>query len=189
MKFRIVSAISLLIWIASSCVSGEEGRKMEKLPYFNLSGFLDVELAKLDGDQVIKTSRVNGKEITVDTTYTLAQWKAEFAAFYLADINSPSLALAYSTDTNFDYLTHKLLPEAKGKVKEIKIKYVNNYPSTITFRMADNNLFFSSATHGEFHMNLATNKLDHYSIETTQKVWFLKPTNIKVAGIVKEFFY
>lgn len=189
MKFRIVSAISILIWIASSCVSGEEGRKMEKLPYFNLSGFLDVELAKLDGDQVIKTSRVNGKEKTVDTTYTLAQWKAEFAAFYLADINSPSLALAYSTDTNFDYLTHKLLPEAKGKVKEIKIKYVNNYPSTITFRMADKNLFFSSATHGEFHMNLATNKLDHYSIETTQKVWFLKPTNIKVAGIVKEFFY
>ncbi|MDO8968939.1 MAG: hypothetical protein Q8S14_03455 [Algoriphagus sp.] len=185
MKFRIFPAIGLLIWLASSCVSEEKGKKMDKLPYFNLSGYLDVEMAKLDGDLVTKTSRVNGKEKTVDTTYTLDQWKAEFAAFYLADINSPSLALSYSTETNFDYLTHKLLPEAKGKVKEIKIMYVNNYPSSITFRMTDKNLFFSSATHGEFHMNLASNKLDHYSIETTQKVWFLKPTNIKVAGIVR----
>lgn len=185
MKFKIYLVSGLLIWLASSCVSEEKGKTMEALPYFNLSGFLDVEMAKLDGNLVTKTSRVNGIEKTVDTTFTLAQWKAEFAAFYLADINTPALALSYSTVTNFDYLIHKLLPDAKGKVKEIKIKYVNDYPSSITFRQSEKNLFFSSATHGELHMNLATNKLDHYSIETTQKVWFLKPTNLKVAGIVK----
>lgn len=178
-------SLGIIILILFSCVSGEEGKSMEKLPYFNLIGFIDVEIPKIDGATVIKTSRLNGEEKTVELVYTSEDWKEEFLAFYRADINSPSLARAYSTDTQFEYLIHKLLPDEKGKVQEIKIKYVSNYPSSITFHSREENLFFSTATHGEFHMNLATNRLDHYSIETTQKVWFLKPTNIKVSGIVK----
>lgn len=168
-----------------SCVTGEEGEKMEKLPYFNLSGFFDVEIAKIDGVKVIKTSRINGEEKTVELVYTAEDWKEEFLAFYRADINSPSLARAYSTDTKFEYLIHELLPGEKGKVKNIKIKYVKNYPASITFHSREENLFYTTSTIGEFHLNLATDRLDHYSIETTQKVWFLDPTNLKVSGIVK----
>jgi len=185
MNLKKYFILSLLGLVSFSCASGEEGKTMEKLPYFNLIGFIDVEIAKIDGASVIKTSRINGEEKTVELVYTSEDWKEEFLAFYRADINSPSLARAYSTDTQFEYLIHKLLPEEKGKVQEIKIKYSRDYPSSITFHSREENLFFSTATHGEFHMNLATNRLDHYSIETTQKVWFLKPTNIKVSGIVK----
>lgn len=158
---------------------------MEKLPYFNLIGFLDVEIPKIEGATVTKTSRINGEEKTVDLVYSAEDWKEELLAFYRADINSPSLARAYSTDARYEYLIHTLLPEEKGKVKEIKIKYTRDYPSSITFHSREENLFYSTSTHGEFHLNLATNKLDHYSIETTQKVWFLAPTNLKVSGIVR----
>ncbi len=174
-----------LVLAISACTAGDEGIKMEKLPYFNLSGFFDVEIAKVDGATVTKTSRVNGEEKTVEVVYSAEDWKEEFLAFYRADINSPSLARSYSTDTKYEYLIHKLLPEEKGKVKEIKIKYTRDYPSSISFHSREENLFFTTSTFGEFHMNLATNKLDHYSIETTQKVWFLKPTNIKISGIVR----
>lgn len=158
---------------------------MEKLPYFNLIGFFDLEIAKIDGEKVIKNSRINGVEKTVELVYSAEDWKEEFLAFYRADINSPSLARAYSTDTRFEYLIHKLLPGEKGKVKEIIIRYAKDYPSSITFHSKEENLFYSTSTIGEFHLNLATNKLDHYSIETTQKVWFLDPTNLKVSGVIK----
>ncbi|MFN3997487.1 hypothetical protein [Algoriphagus sp.] len=185
MNLKSYFTFCLIALVSFSCVTGEEGGKMEKLPYFNLIGFIDVEIAKIDGAAVTKTSRINGEEKIVDVVYSSQDWKEEFLAFYRADINAPSLARAYSTDTKHDYLIHKLSPGEKGKVKEITIKYTNDYPSSIKFRMAEENLFFSTTSHGEFYMNLATNKLDHYSIETTQKVWFLKPTNIKVAGVVK----
>lgn len=173
------------VFFTFSCATGEEGKKMEKLPYFNLSGFFDLEIDKIDGATVTKTSRVNGEEKTVEQVYSSEDWKEEFLAFYRADINSPSLARAYSTDTKYEYLIHELLPGEKEKVKNIKIKYTRDYPSTITFHSQEENLFFSTSTYGEFHLNLSTNKLDHYSIETTQKVWFLDPTNIKVSGILK----
>lgn len=185
MKFWKYSSLGLLFILLFSCVAEEGKKTMEELPYFNLSGFIDVEIAKLDSVTVTKTSSINGEEKTVELTYSKEDWKEEFTAFYRADINTPSLARAYSTDTQYEYLIHKLLPDAKGKVKEIKIKYTRDYPSSITFHMRDENLFYSTSTFGEFHLNLATNMLDHYSIETTQKVWFLKPTNIKLAGIIK----
>ncbi|RIW18225.1 hypothetical protein D0X99_00555 [Algoriphagus lacus] len=185
MKIQRLMLSGLLLWAAFSCVSSEGEKKLEKLPYFDLSGFIDLEISKLDGAQVTKTSRINGEEKIVDTTYSITDWKEEMEAFYQADINTPSLALSYSTETKFEYLIHKLLPEAKGKVKEIKVSYYKNYPSSVTFKMSDENMFFSTVTMGEFFMSQSTNKLDHYSIETTQKVWFLKPTNIKISGIVK----
>lgn len=185
MSFKTNFKILFLALFTFSCVSGEKEGKMEKLPYFNLIGFIDLEIAKLDSANVIKTSRINGQEKTVELVYYAADWKDEFLAFYRADINSPSLARAYSTDTKFDYLIHKLLPGEKGKIKEIKIKYSKDYPASITFHSQEENLFYFTSTFGEFHLNLATKKLDHYSIETTQKVWFLSPTNLKISGVVK----
>jgi hypothetical protein len=185
MKFGKLILSGLLVWAAFSCVSPGGEKKLEKLPYFDLAGFIDLEIGKLDGAQVTKTSRVNGEEKITEVTYSVADWKEEMEAFYQADINTPALALSYSTDTRFEYLIHELLPEAKGKVKEIKVSYYKNYPSSVTFRMSEENMFFTTATIGDFYINQTTGKLDHYSIETTQKVWFLKPTNIKISGIVK----
>lgn len=185
MKRLTYLTLGFLLLASFGCATGEKGKELEKLPYFNLRGFIELEIGKLEGATVVKTSRVNGEEKIVEVVYTAQEWKNELDAFIQADINTPSLAQSYSTDAQFDYLIHELLPEAKGKVKEIRVRYVKNYPASITFHSKDENLFFSSSTMGDFHLNLATNRLDHYSIETTQKVWFLKPTNIKVSGIIK----
>lgn len=175
----------LLTWAAFSCISGEERKTLEKLPYYNLRGLLDLELAKLDGAGVEKVSQVNGEEKSVAKTFSLQDWKEEFEVFYSADINSPALASSYSTETVGEDLIHRLLPEAKGKVKEIRIRYDKEYPVSVTLRIAEKNLFFSSTTLGELYLNQATEKIDHYAIETTQKVWFLQPTHIKITGVVK----
>jgi len=185
MKLKIHLIFGLLIWAAFSCVSHEEGKKLEELPYFNLKGFMDLELAKLDGAEVTKLSEIDGEETTVEKTYSLKEWKEEFEAFYSADINTPAMALSYSTETEGEYLIHRLLSDTKGKVKEIRIKYIKEYPTSVSIKTADKNLFFSTTTVADFYMNMATEKVDHYTIETTQKVWFLDPTHIKISGVVK----
>ena len=76
----------------------------------------------------------------------------------------------------------RMLP--KGKVKEISIRYVQNYPRWVTFRLNDENMFYQSTTLGEIFMNQSTRKIDYYKIETTQKVMFLSPTHIKISGII-----
>ena len=185
MKLKTYLIFGLLIWAAFSCISEEKEKALEKLPYFNLSGFVDLELAKLDGATVSKISQINGEETAVEKIYSLKDWKEEFEAFYTADINSPALVLSYSTETEGEYLIHRLLPEAKAKVKEIKIRYIKEYPISVSIRTTEKNLFFSSSTIGEFYLNQATEKIDHYTIESTQKVWFLDPTHIKISGAVK----
>ena len=183
MKIKLYISF-LLLGAVLACAPTKEELALEKLPYFDLKGFLDLEISKLAGDSVLKTSEIKGEEQIVDLKYASAQWKEEFAAFYEADINVPSLATAYGTRTTPDQLIHELLPEAEGKVKEISIRYVQNYPAWVIFRLKDENMFYQSTTLGEIFMNQATGKIDHYEIETTQKVLFLSPTHIKIAGII-----
>jgi hypothetical protein len=174
----------LLFGVVIGCSPNKEELNMEKLPYFDLKSFINLELSKIEGDSVLKTSEINGEEQVVDLNYTSKEWKEEFAAFYQADINVPSLASSYSTRTTPDQLIHELLPEAKGKVKDITIRYVQNYPAWVMFKIKDENLFYSSTTLGELFMNQATGKIDQYKLETTQKVLFLSPTHIKISGFI-----
>ncbi|MBC6365376.1 hypothetical protein [Algoriphagus sp. AK58] len=185
MKITKLAFLGLFFWTAFSCVPSNEEVKMEKLPYYDIKGLLNLELGKLDSATVIKTSRINGKEHTEEVVYSLQDWKEEFEYFYQADINIPSLASSYSTETKSDYLIHRLLPDSKGKVKEITIRYVQNYPASVFFKMKEENIFFTSTTTGEFYISQSSGKLDHYYVETTQKVMFLKPTNIKISGLLK----
>ncbi|MDA1267666.1 MAG: hypothetical protein O2829_01025 [Bacteroidetes bacterium] len=174
----------LLLGAVLACAPTKEEPALEKLPYFDLKGFIDLEINKLEGDSVFKTSEINGEKQIQELLYTSKDWKEEFVSFYQADINVPSLATAYSTRTTPDQLIHELLPEAKGKVKEITIRYVENYPAWVTFKLKDENMFYQSTTFGEIYLNQTDRKIDLYKIETTQKVLFLSPTNIKISGII-----
>jgi hypothetical protein len=183
MKIKLYFSF-LLLGAVLACAPTKEEPALEKLPYFDLKSFINLELSKIEGDSVLKTSEINGEEQLVELQYDSAQWKEEFAAFYEADINVPSLASSYSTRTTPDQLIHELLPEAKGKVKDLTIRYVQNYPAWVTFKIKDENLFYSSTTLGELFMNQATGKIDQYKLETTQKVMFLSPTHIKISGFI-----
>jgi hypothetical protein len=183
MKIKLYFSF-LLLGVVLSCAPTKEEPVLDKLPYFDLKGFIDLEINELEGDSVLKISEINGEKQTQDLRYTAKDWKEEFASFYQADINVPSLVTAYGTRTTPDQLIHELLPEAKGKVKEITIRYVQNYPVWVTFKLKDENMFYQSTTLGEIFLNQTARKIDHYKIETTQKVLFLSPTHIKISGII-----
>lgn len=185
MNLKKVFVSLLLAATALACAPAKEEPLLEALPYFDLKAFLNLELNELDGAKVIKTSEINGEKKVEERVYTEQDWKEELDYFYAADINLPALATSYSTKSRSDFLIHELLPEAKGKVKELSIRYVQNYPAWVSFKIKEENYFYSTTTLGEAYLNQATGKLDHYSLETTQKVMFLSPTNIKISGIIQ----
>lgn len=183
--YRIYFGIILLASIGLFSCEAPVNTSLDKMPYFDLEGFIDEETMKLDGAKVVKISRVQGKEETTEATYSTQDWINEFEVFFNADINKPSTMLSYDTQINKNVLTHELLPNSKGKVKFIKVHYVEDQVSRVEIKTAEDNMFYSSVTLGSIYMNKATKKVDHYSIETTQKIWFLKPNNMKILGALK----
>lgn len=155
------------------------------MPYFDLKGYVKMEAEKLDGSEVILSSRVQGKENREEKILTKIQWLEQFDTFIQSDINKPALYLSYDTKVKNNVLIHSIFQDADEKVKEIKITYIDDKVISATLKSSEENLFYSTSTSAELYMNYVTQKVDHYSIETTQKIWFLKPSNIKVMGAIK----
>ena len=188
MRIQSILIAGLFFWAAFACTPKPEASpqaKMEKLPYFDLAGYIEQEIPKVDGANVSKLSRVQNQEEKADVVYSVQDWKEELDIFFQADINKPSLAKSYDTQLNSSYLTHTLLPGEKGKVKEITVRYDKDKPSGITVKLVEENMFYTSTTIGQVYFNVENQKLDHYSVESTQKIWFLKPNNMKIMGAVK----
>ncbi|OYX16358.1 MAG: hypothetical protein B7Z16_11620, partial [Algoriphagus sp. 32-45-6] len=109
MKHRSVIWIGLLLWAAFSCEVYEQKLSPDKLPYFDVKSFLELQITNLgDSAKVLKTSRINGKEEITELGYSRQDWTEEFDAFFKADINIPALASSYSTETKLYYLIHQL---------------------------------------------------------------------------------
>lgn len=181
-----VLSISFFIFLACNSPSGKPDGKMKVLPYYDLKGFLEQEIEKLDSVTVTKVSRINNEENQNTLKFSKQDWLEELDVFFRADINKPSLLNSFTTEVIQDYLIHRAKPEVKTPVKEIKVRIVNDMPVWITFKIAEENIFYTSYTLGELYMNNADNRIDHYSIETTQKIWFLKANNMKISGVIRD---
>lgn len=180
-----IRLIPTLFFFFILCSCGELAKtEQEKMPYFDLKGFVQLEAEKLDGTEVILISRVQGEENREEKILTENQWLEQFDTFIQADINKPSLYLSYDTKVKNNILIHSLFEDSNEKVKEIKITYIDDKVISATLKSSEENLFYSTTTFAELYINNATQKVDHYSIETTQKIWFLKPSNIKIIGAV-----
>ncbi|MDR7128637.1 hypothetical protein J2X69_000969 [Algoriphagus sp. 4150] len=167
-----------------SCVD-ETTNALEKQPYFDLKGFIESKIQEIDSVEVIKISQVQGEETQTQLTYAIKDWQEEFGIFTEADINKASLLESYETESSDDSLTHKLYPKSKGKVKYIKVMYSSDEISSISIKVAEKNLFYTSTTLAELYMNNESNLIDRYSIETTQKIWFLDANKMKILGELK----
>lgn len=188
MRIQSLFIAGLILLAAFACTPKPEASTepiMAKLPYFDLKGYIEQTIPKMEGAKVAKISRVQNQEESADVVYSAQDWREELDIFFQADINKPSLAQSYDTQTKNSYLFHKLLPGEKGKVKEITIRYDNDIPTGITVKLMEENMFYTSTTIGQVYFNVETTKLDHYSVESTQKIWFLKPNNMKIMGAVK----
>ncbi len=176
---------TLLVWTSCSSPSENSKGRMEVLPYYDLKGFIEQQVDKIDSAQVVILSRINQEENQSTVTLSKAELLEELDVFIRADINKPSLVTSYTTEVARDFLIHEAMPEEKTKVKEIKVRIVDDRPVWITFKMAEENMFYSSYTIGELYINNQTDQIDHYSIETSQKIWFLKANNMKISGVIK----
>ncbi|WP_192347577.1 hypothetical protein [Algoriphagus sp. Y33] len=154
----------------------------EKQPYFDLKGFIAMKIQEIDSMEVIKVSQVQGVENQTNVIYSIQDWEEEFGLFTAADINKSSLLQSYQTESSTDSLTHTLYPKSEGKVKYIKILYSNDEVSSVSIKVAEENLFYTSTTLAELYMDSVSNVVDHYSIETTQKIWFLDANKMKIRG-------
>lgn len=176
--------IILIVWLGlSSCVD-EISNTIETDPYFDLKGFVEENIQKVDNVDVAKTSQIQGEEKEVEAVYSIKEWEEEFSIFKEADINKTSMLKSYKTTTSDDLLTHELLPNSKEKVKYIKVTYDNGSVSSVSIKIADDNLFYASTTLAEIHIDSSTKLIDHYSIETSQKIWFLDENNMKIQGTI-----
>ncbi len=180
----IAPFLVLCLLMFGSCVE-KPTTEPEKLPYFDLKGFVKNEVEKLDSSSVTLISRIQGKEIRKVAQLNKEEWLEEFDTFIRADINQPALYQSYDTQVKSNVLIHSLYPDANEKLKEMKVTYVDDQVTSITLKMSEENLFYSSVTFANLYMNNLTQTIDHYSIETTQKIWFLKASNIKIMGAIK----
>ncbi|MBN3581648.1 hypothetical protein JYB64_04565 [Algoriphagus aestuarii] len=186
MKFNYsILIVSFFLALTSCNLGGRNGENLEVLPYFDLKGFMEMTVKGLEEAKVTKISRVNGKETQVEITMNEAQWREELDVFFEADINKSSLISSYDTRVKNEYLIHELLPNAKGVVKNMTISIINDKVHLLQVSLARDNVFYSSVTHADLYISNRTQKLDHYTIETTQKIWFLKPNNIKISGSLR----
>lgn len=185
MKYLFICLVALVLGV-TSCTKGENNQsELSVLPYFDLKGYMEGAIKGLDQASVTKLSRVNGKETQVEVQLSEEQWREELDIFFEADINKPSLVQAYDTEVKNEYLIHNLLPDAKGDVKNITVSIIDDKVHLLTVKIEKENIFYNSVTNAELYISKVTEKIDHYSIETTQKIWFLKPNNIKIMGALR----
>lgn len=164
-----------------SCAD-ESTNSLEKSSYFDIKGFIEKNIQQIDSVEVLKESEIQGEVKQANVIYSIQDWEEEFGIFIEADINRSSLNQSYETTSSSEMLTHELLPDARNKVKYIKVTYSEDQVSSVSIKIADDNLFYSSTTLAEIYMNTATNLIDHYAIETSQKIWFLDKNDMKIAG-------
>ncbi|NVJ87169.1 MAG: hypothetical protein HWE15_12735 [Algoriphagus sp.] len=187
MKINLLLLFGAFLFLFSSCENAPgiaKPGKLDPLPYYDVSGFIEAEIAKMDEERVTKSTRINGKEESLEVSLSQEEWREELDAFIRADINKPSLVSSYTTELQGDILIHRLKPGAKNSVQEIRVRIIDDRPIWLTFKVAKESMFYTSYVLGEVYMNQRTQKIDHYGIETTQKIWFLSPNNMRVKGAV-----
>lgn len=183
---RILVLVMALALASCDKELGVKDPEMEVLPYFDLAGFVDKELNELpDSIRVSKSTRVNGEQKNIEVMLSREELKKEFEIFKEADINKPSFVSAYDTQVRTRYLVHELIEGKKGKLKNMTVTYGNDEVTAVSIEMSEKNTFYSSSTIASMYFSGATFNLDHYSIETTQKIRWMDPNNLKISGVIR----
>jgi hypothetical protein len=179
------SFIAVLISLTLlGCASDNKTGNLSETVYFPMKDYIEVTALGLDGKGIIKELNVNGEKEIIKDTLTSNLWLEELDFFKKADISRPSLSGSYETQKSADYLIHKLKEGEKGEVQRIVIKYEDGVIKEVSFFIKNSNLFYNSETRGVIFNQSQTGKLDHFVVETIQKVIFLKPNKMMVSASV-----
>jgi hypothetical protein len=185
MKHNLFAVLILAVAIGCSGENKSEGGAKPETVYFPMQEYVEVTSMGLDGKGIVKELNVNGEKETVRDTLSADEWLKELDFFLKADISRPSLAGSYDTQRSKDYLIHTLKEGEKGEVQKIVVKYDGEIIREVSFTIKNSNPFYESQTRGALFNQSLTGRLDHYAVETVQKVIFLKPNKMIVnASIV-----
>ena len=179
-----------MLGLLFSCTEGEKqplANPTQIDKYFPLKALVVEQLEALDGKEVQKETFINGEKETNTVTLDQEQWRKELDAFIQADINKAANSTAYEIQENGSEKVYLLKPEAIGNIKELRVNYQSpehNHLKEVTFLAKSENLFYESSTQGRLHIDESTGHITAYSVEGSQKVWFLSPNKITVEGKV-----
>jgi hypothetical protein len=178
MKYSLIAVLVLMVFVGCSG-ENKEGGKPETV-YFPMKDYVEVTAMELDKKGIVKELNVNGEKEIIRDTLSTAEWLKELDFFIKADISRPSLAGSYDTQRSQEFLVHTLKGGEKGEVQKIVVKYDGGIIKEVTFNIKNSNPFYSSETRGVLFNQSLTGRLDHYVVETIQKVIFLKPNKMIV---------
>jgi predicted DNA-binding antitoxin AbrB/MazE fold protein len=183
-KAFYIVCVSLALF---SCKSREEeplANPIQIRAYFPISEFVVEQIQLLEGSKIEKELIVN--EDLEQTTQRLdsASWRKELDWFIQMDINKASLATAYEVTEENGKTIHRLKEGEKASLKEMVVFREGQAVKEITLIAEESNTFYGSQTNARLTTDPATGVIDHYELESSQKVWFLDPNTLKVKSRV-----
>ncbi|WP_375435266.1 hypothetical protein [uncultured Hymenobacter sp.] len=141
--------------------------------YFDIKGFLDSQVAKLNRQQPVVEKQVRLRDGRLETSrVTETDWSKELQIFYQADINKPALRGAYKIEPvkqqEGSNTTYKMKPGSEVSVQELAVTKAADYPKSITATIIqDNPLFYSEK---KLQLQADSRGLQSYSVEGIQKL-------------------
>jgi hypothetical protein len=184
MKNNLLFSIVLVgsIWSCNS-TPGELDKNKETA-YFPLKEFIEVQALKLDGHTIRKQVQINGQSEKIESRLTEDELIKELEFFIKADISSASLASSYETQRSEEFLIHQLKPGENGRIQKIVVKYQGDKVREISFHAKTENMIYASESRGVLSTHAETGLIDHYTIDNTQEVVFLKSNKLLIFGSV-----
>lgn len=181
-RFRIlVSIVSAILW---SC-GGTGGELSSEVIYFPMKDYIEVKAKELDGSLVVKEITINGEKENLEKEMGTEDWLKELELFRQADINKPSLSTSYETKRSKEYLIHELKPGEKAKIQKVVIKYEDTIIKELSFHAKSENPFYTSETRGVIFNQSLSGKIDHYVLDSYQKVVLMKPNRMVIKAVIR----
>lgn len=176
MKILNLFLVSLLL--LSSCRSGSNKQDPQELNYYDIKGFFEKEIKKLEkANPTVNKTTIYNKEEEI-RSLQIEKWEQELALFSESDINKSSWKGSYKVDS----LPNKLIYNAKEedlRTRKIIIDFKGNTPSRFSIQNKTSNYLYTSIEDLIFYPDSL------YIIHKRQNVVLLGTNDYKIVGKLK----
>lgn len=179
--FLILTLGFIFLQFCFSCSNPAE--KAQKHLYFEWKQFLQAEITRLKSinPPIRKSIILNEKK--EEKTLHQVNFENELSLFLDADLNKPAFENSYDNLSENNIIWYSLKKEENLKVKKVLIHLDNaEMPENVEIVIQEKNILFS--TEKKLNMHFTEGKLQTYSIEGTQQLAWLSPTNYKMMGVI-----
>jgi len=163
----------------SSCSNSPTQNEVQTLSYFDIKGYFEGEVGKLDNEnpvvykEVIKNTQSEAKKVSIN------DWNKELSLFIESDINKPSWRNSYSSEKSNDTVVYKALSDDL-RTREVRVVSTGDKVHSIFIEnSAANELYESNEKLSYFPDSL-------YRIVKKQQVRIIGANNYEIVGKLKK---